>query len=43
MDDPVLYESFSSNALARSRVEFDEARVVARIKELYRKAAGGMA
>jgi len=41
MDDPALYESFSAAALARARVEFDEARVVGELKSLYEKAVGG--
>jgi len=37
MDDAALYESCSARALERAKVEFDEARVVAAIKDAYRR------
>jgi glycosyltransferase involved in cell wall biosynthesis len=43
MGDPALYESFSSRALERASVEFDEARVIAELKRVYRGAEGGLA
>lgn len=41
--EPSLYEAFSASALERSSVEFDEARVVSRLKDLYRGCKGARA
>jgi glycosyltransferase involved in cell wall biosynthesis len=38
MDDPELYETFSTRALERAKVEFDEDKVVARLKGVYTHA-----
>jgi glycosyltransferase involved in cell wall biosynthesis len=43
IEEPDLYETFSARALERARIQFNEARVVAKLKEIYKGTAGVVA